>query len=96
MDIKEVEASLLNKLYGKTDLKVLVGCAPCQPFSLMNAQKGKYFFNQDVEERSPIRKFADLISSIKPDIVSMENVTGLMDQSKYPSFSYFLKVLEKD
>jgi len=96
MDIKEVSPSLLNELYGETDFKILVGCAPCQPFSLMNTQKGKYFLNKNVEEKSPIRKFADLITAVKPDIVSMENVTGLMDQSKYPSFSYFLKVLEKD
>jgi len=40
----------------------------------MNTQKSQYFNNEDVELKSPIRKFADLIKEVKPEIVSMENV----------------------
>ena len=95
MDINNVESDLLNSYYGDNcDIKVLVGCAPCQPFSLMNTNKSQYFNNEDVEKKSPIRKFADLISELKPEIVSMENVAWLMDIDKYPSFAYFLKVLK--
>ncbi|MFA7298184.1 MAG: DNA cytosine methyltransferase [Candidatus Absconditabacterales bacterium] len=95
MDIKDVKGSIIKKLYGKdSDIKILVGCAPCQPFSLMNTQKSQYFNNEDVELKSPIRKFADLIKEVKPEIVSMENVAGLIDEKKYPSFSYFINTLE--
>lgn len=94
MDIRDVDKKLLNELYWKDcDVKILVWCAPCQPFSLMNTQKSRYFNNEDVELKSPIRKFADLIKEVKPDIVSMENVAWLIDEKKYPSFSYFLKTL---
>ncbi len=32
-DIRTVEAKEINQLFGKADVRVLVGCAPCQPFS---------------------------------------------------------------
>lgn len=39
-DIKEVSSEQINELYPKnTDYKVLVGCAPCQPFSTYNKNK---------------------------------------------------------
>lgn len=97
MDIKDVDSKwLLDKYWKNCDIKILVWCAPCQPFSLMNTQKSLYFNNADVEKKSPIRKFADLIEQTQPEIVSMENVAGLMDIKKYPSFKYFLDILEKN
>jgi DNA (cytosine-5)-methyltransferase 1 len=32
-DISKVSTSELNQLFGDADLKILAGCAPCQPFS---------------------------------------------------------------
>ncbi len=96
MDINDVSSSMLDNLYWNNNFKILVWCAPCQPFSLMNNQKSKYFNNKDVELRSPIRKYADLIKETQPDIISMENVAGLIDKKKYPSFAYFLEILEKE
>lgn len=32
-DIKEVHGIDINKYYSKKSIKVLAGCAPCQPFS---------------------------------------------------------------
>lgn len=32
-DISEVSTAELNTLFGDADLKILAGCAPCQPFS---------------------------------------------------------------
>ncbi len=32
-DISQVTAEEINKLFGNSELKILVGCAPCQPFS---------------------------------------------------------------
>lgn len=95
MNIKDVDKNMINNCYWKTDIKILVWCAPCQPFSLMNTQKSKYFKNEAVEDKSPIKKYADLIREVRPDIVSMENVAWLANEGKYPSFTYFLNTLKQ-
>ncbi len=90
-DILQVSADDINKLFGKDNsIKVLVGCAPCQPFSRLNIKK--------ITERQlePLGKFAQLIGEVKPDIVSMENVSGLANVKKYPIFQKFLDTLEKN
>lgn len=85
LDVSEKE---LQELYGNDNgLKILVGCAPCQPFSKLNLK--------DITEKQlqPVEKFAQLISKVKPDVVSMENVKGLL---KNPIFEDFLKTLKKN
>lgn len=97
-DIRDVTPEELNKHYGEDcDMKILVGCAPCQPFSGMNTKKSDYYYDsQKANLRSPLDKFAELVESIKPDIVSMENVANLIDQKKYPAFSHFLETLKRN
>lgn len=87
-DIADVSANEIEQIYGKdTNIRVLIGCAPCQPFSKLN--------NKDItlKQLQPIEKFAKLIEQVKPDIVSMENVRGLL---KDPIFKKFLDVLDKN
>lgn len=87
-DIANVSAKDLVDLYGKdTGLKILVGCAPCQPFSKLNLNK------ITEKQLQPIEKFAKLIEEIQPEVVSMENVKGLL---KNPIFKTFLTVLDKN
>ena len=88
-DINDVVAEELEKLYEGSDIKVLAGCAPCQPYSKLN-QKG--VTNQKM---MPLKKFALLIKEIRPDIVSMENVGGLVNKDKYPVFADFIAVLDE-
>lgn len=91
-DILQVSAKEINKLFGekKKTIRVLVGCAPCQPFSKLNL---KQITQEQVE---PLEKFASLIAEVLPDIVSMENVRGLADMKKYPIFKTFIDTLEKN
>lgn len=88
-DIQDFTTEDLSHLYGdKTDIiTVLVGCAPCQPYSKLNLKKTAQ------EELEPIEKFAQLIADFKPDIVSMENVPGLSNTKKHPVFQRFLDTL---
>ncbi len=87
-DIMKVTSKELASYYGKDrGIKILVGCAPCQPYSKLNLKKpGKNEFR-------PIEKFAQLILKVKPEIVSMENVKDLI---KYPVFEKFKNTLEKN
>lgn len=90
-DIREVTPQLINGLFGdKNDYRVLVGCAPCQPYSGLNQ---KELSTKDME---PLERFAFLISKVKPDVVSMENVSGLAKTEKYPIFQFFLNTLQEN
>ena len=89
-DILKITADQINKLFGpkKGIIRVLAGCAPCQPFSKLN-------LNAITEKQlEPLSKFAQLIAETQPDIVSMENVSNLAVKDKYPAFTSFLKTLK--
>jgi len=86
-DIKELTIGEIQKIYGKSKIKVLVGCAPCQPFS-KHTNKNKNRRND--EKWRLLYYFSKLISNVIPDIVSMENVVEL---SKEKVFSDFLETL---
>jgi DNA (cytosine-5)-methyltransferase 1 len=91
-DILDVRPSELKRLFGddKNAIRVLVGCAPCQPFSRLNPRR------VTKKQLQPLEKFAQLVDKAKPDIVSMENVSGLADTTKYPIFQSFLDTLERN
>ncbi len=90
-DILQVTAEDINRLFGnkKKTIRVLAGCAPCQPFSRLSIGR---ITKQQLE---PLEKFAQLIEETMPDIISMENVGGLADMKKYPIFRTFIETLER-
>ena len=91
-DILDITADQINDLFGssKKTVRVLAGCAPCQPFSKLNPR------SVTEKQLEPLDKFAKLIEETQPDIVSMENVSGLAKEGKYPVFKDFLDTLEKN
>lgn len=89
-DIKEVSSEQINELYPKnTDYKVLVGCAPCQPFSTYNKKQNGHLN----EKMDLLDYFGKIVDEIVPDIVSMENVPGMV---KTVYFDNFIKTLDKN
>ncbi|MFA6635668.1 MAG: DNA cytosine methyltransferase [Candidatus Omnitrophota bacterium] len=83
-NIKDFTATELNALYGSANLKILVGCAPCQPFS-KHTQKNK---ERDQDEKwGLLYHFLKLVKELKPTIISMENVPQL---AKYKVFEDFV------
>ncbi len=93
-DISRVTARDLNDLFGDASVKVLVGCAPCQPFSTLNRTRRMY--KKEDARWKPLRKFLSLILKVKPEIVSMENVKDLVDEEKYPVFGDFVRTLRNN
>ncbi len=81
--ITEISSQELSKLYPDEDYKVLMGCAPCQPFSSHNKNKLDRKVHKDW---GLLNSFAQKITQIKPDIVSMENVPELQNQSIFKDF----------
>lgn len=72
-DVDKLTGAELAALYPEMGRRVLVGCAPCQPFSTYN-QKGR-----GNAKYALVDKFSQLIAECEPDVVSMENVPKLAD-----------------
>ncbi|MDN4067758.1 DNA cytosine methyltransferase [Paenibacillus vini] len=91
-DIRDVSSKEIESLYPKnTDVKVLIGCAPCQPFS---SYSFRYKNNKNtISKMDLLDYFGDLVEGVKPEIVSMENVPQL---SKEKVFLDFLDKLERN
>lgn len=91
-DIKKIDSNEIDNLYPKdTDIKILVGCAPCQPFSSYShryKKDGVFGENMDL-----LDYFGKYVDDIKPDYVSMENVPQM---AKTPVFDDFIEVLKKN
>ena len=66
--IEDVTPERVRALYPDGSTKILVGCAPCQPFSNYSKTGTKD------DKWKLLGNFADLIQAVDPDIVSMENV----------------------
>ncbi|MCK5413100.1 MAG: DNA (cytosine-5-)-methyltransferase [Candidatus Pacebacteria bacterium] len=89
-DIKQFNSEKIKKLYSKDAAKVLVGCAPCQPFS-SHTYKNK---SKSCDSRwDLLTYFGKIINETLPDVISMENVRGIV---KTDIFKMFLSVLEKN
>ena len=89
-DVKEIDTEEINNLYPEdTDIKVLMGCAPCQPFSTYSH---KYKDNENtIKKMDLLDYFGQQIVYVQPDIVSMENVPKM---AKEKVFEKFLKILK--
>lgn len=88
-DISKVTADELLELYGEADLKVLAGCAPCQPFSTY-AQR--YESDGRDGKWGLLYEFARLAQGVSPDIITMENVPSV---AKHEVFHDFVDTLKR-
>ena len=86
-DADELTAEELVSFFDKGQPRILVGCAPCQPFSIYNQK------NDDPSWRL-VRRFGELITQTRPDVVSMENVPSLLNFRGGHVFNYFRRALE--
>lgn len=88
-DITAIDSEKINSLFPKGHKKILVGCAPCQPFSLYAHTR-----KSEDEKWKLLYSFARIIKDIKPDIVSMENVPQLASFNKGKVLKDFVDVLK--
>ena len=79
---REYTPEQLNAAWDEAEHKILVGCAPCQPFSTYTqGERGSYKTKWVL-----LNKFSELVEQTKPDIVSMENVTPLANKDAFKRF----------
>jgi len=90
-NIREVTGEEIDHLYDENVTRVLVGCAPCQPFSQMR------FKLRDANERDEkydlLLEFGRLIEETHPTIISMENVPQIRETNVY---NQFLEILRRN
>lgn len=86
--IDDVTGNEIRALLRGADIKVLVGCAPCQPFS--RHQKDKQHRSKHKDWKL-LYQFARLIIEVQPHIVSMENVPELEKEQVFLDFIDTLK-----
>ncbi|WP_286746192.1 DNA (cytosine-5-)-methyltransferase [Roseivirga sp. UBA1976] len=90
-DISKISGeSLINRYWRDTDLKILVGCAPCQPFSSHSNKIREEEKIQDIKWNL-LSEFLRLIRETQPQIVSMENVPNLSKKNVFLDFVNSLK-----
>ena len=89
--VDSVNGNVLNSFFGGASMKLLAGCAPCQPFSSYT-----YKSNKKKDNRwQLLYEFARLIDETEPDFVTMENVPTLLKFKAAPVFDDFVSKLKK-
>lgn len=79
--VADLQPSELDNWFAGADIRVLAGCAPCQPFSTYSQSR------KSKDDRwMLLREFKRLALAVLPEIVTMENVVGLSTQDVWDEF----------
>lgn len=89
--IEDISHDEIRSRFPDGHTRILVGCAPCQPFSPYTKKK-----KSKDDKWTLVEKFADVIESVMPDIVSMENVPELRSFKNGKVYNQFIRRLEKN
>lgn len=84
--VTDITPSELNTWFGDSTIKLLAGCAPCQPFSKYSSTR-----KSEDDKWKLLHEFQRLILECKPDLVTMENVPQLRTHAIYLNFVRTLK-----
>lgn len=84
-DVSNLGFEAIADQFPSDSTRLLVGCAPCQPFSKYSGGRSRQ------DKTAPIGRFASIVAALQPAVVSMENVAAV---SRSKSFSGFLSTLK--
>lgn len=85
-DIANITSNEVKAWFSKNSIRLLAGCAPCQPFSTYSQGR-----KASLSEKYPLLyHFARLIDEIRPEFVTMENVPDVV---KFPVYDDFVNQL---
>ena len=88
-DVAQLKGKTLNGLFTEGAIRLLAGCAPCQPFS-------KYSNGRNARLSAKwglLAEFGRLVAEVKPELVTMENVPQIVH---HLPFQEFLTILENN
>ena len=87
--IEDVTGDVLARFFRPDEIRLLAGCAPCQPFS-------SYTQGLDYTQDSKwhlLGHFGRLVGELRPELVTMENVLNLEEKHVFAEFVACLKDL---
>lgn len=87
-DVAEVDAQTVQACYRPKAIRLLAGCAPCQPFSKLTNGIQKH------RSWNLLDRFALLVEQLRPELVTMENVPELTKRGQVV-FEHFCEVLRR-
>ena len=87
--LEDVTDAEIRAMFPEGSRRILVGCAPCTPFSAYAAGA-----KSRSEKWSLVDLFMERIREVEPEIVSMENVTRLISFDRGRVFHRFVEGLE--
>jgi DNA (cytosine-5)-methyltransferase 1 len=91
-DVNRLDASVIEDLYKEGNIRLLAGCAPCQPFSTYS-RSGR---NSEYKSQWPlVLAFGRLVKRVKPDLITMENVPQLVEHEVFDQFLGSLRGYKK-
>jgi DNA (cytosine-5)-methyltransferase 1 len=85
-DIRTIECNELMKTLGlkRGELSLLAGCPPCQGFSSIRTNNGRYSITDDRNDL--INDYLRFVEAFLPKAVMLENVPGLKDDARFERF----------
>jgi DNA (cytosine-5)-methyltransferase 1 len=87
-DVSRKNCPSISRLFGRHKVRLLAGCAPCQPFSpLTNGTR-------EHEAWDLLDNFGRFVVGIRPELVTMENVPELAERGR-EVFNRFQGALER-
>ena len=86
-NVEDVRGKEIRPLFAEGAPRILVGCAPCQPFST-------YSHKRTDDKWKLLGEFARLVREVQPDVLSMENVPRLANFHGGELLQGFLRSLE--
>jgi DNA (cytosine-5)-methyltransferase 1 len=87
--VTEVTGSEVSAWFTPGAVRLLAGCAPCQPFSTLANTSG----SRDEHKWGLLGEFARLVREVLPELVTMENVPLVTRHAPYQAFVTVLREL---
>lgn len=85
--VTSIKGREVSALYAGKGLRLLAGCAPCQPFSTYSQARDP----TESEDWSLLSHFGRLAKEVGPDLITMENVPQLLGHDIFEKFVRTLK-----
>jgi len=82
-DVSKITGKDVNVIWGENKIKILVGCAPCQPFS---THSNKVKDKENGDKWNLLNEYLRLIEETEPLVLSMENVPNLSNKDIFSNF----------
>lgn len=87
-DVASLDAAEVREMFGSARVRVLAGCAPCQPFSGYTTRR-----REGDDRWRLLMEFLRLVREVRPEVITLENVPRL---TLLPLWSQFVDALRSD